>query len=86
MPGLSGEYRITVYEEDRLSRFDLEVEYDPKETDRSEKRSEELTAQILHSIKTRLGVKPKKVTVLESGTLPRFTHKAKRLVDNRPKG
>ncbi len=86
VPGLSGEYRITVYEEDRLSRFDLEVEYDPKETDRSEKRSEELTAQILHSIKTRLGVKPKKVTVLESGTLPRFTHKAKRLVDNRPKG
>ena len=84
VPGLSGEYRITVYEEKRLSRFDLEVEY--AEADATKRpAADAIVERIVQDVKTRLGVKPKRVSVLEPGTLPRTTHKAKRLVDNRKK-
>ena len=80
--GLTGEYRITVYTEDRLTKFDLEVEADPEhETDR-----ESLAAQVVSQIKVRTGVRPKTVNVLVADTLPRATHKAKRLIDQRAPG
>lgn len=82
---LNGEYRITVYEEDHLSRFDLEVEIHAQAGNPQESVVGEITASLSHAIKTRLGVKPKRVVVLANGTLQRYTHKAKRLVDNRPK-
>jgi phenylacetate-CoA ligase len=95
VPGLSGEYRITVYEEEHLTRYDLDVEYDPSAakagaadgaaSDGAPLSAQALADRIAHDVKTRLGVKPKKVNVVEPGTLPRSTHKAKRLVDLRKK-
>jgi phenylacetate-CoA ligase len=76
---LTGEYRITVYEENRLLKFDVEAET----THGREHEAEELTKRVEADIKTKVGVKPKKVIIHPVGTLPRSTHKAKRLVDLR---
>ncbi|MBS1154592.1 MAG: CoF synthetase [Proteobacteria bacterium] len=78
VPGISGEYRITVYEKDHLARFDIEVEKEDAALDDTE-----LAERIAHDIKTRLGVRPKVVKILVPGSLPRSTHKAKRLLDLR---
>lgn len=78
IPGLTGEYRITVSEENHLSRYSLEVERgESTDTDTA------LVERILHDAKTRLGVRPKGVTILAPNSLPRSTHKAKRVVDQR---
>jgi phenylacetate-CoA ligase len=77
--GLNGEYRITVYQKDRLTRFDVEVEATGFHDDGGEALAEQLTSQI----KLRAGVRPERIKVLSEGTLPRATHKAKRLVDQR---
>ena len=79
LPGLTGEYRITVYTENRLIRFDVEVET----ADGHEIHAERLSAEVVEKIKQRSGIRPKQVRVLENGTLPRATHKAKRVVDLR---
>jgi phenylacetate-CoA ligase len=79
LPGLTGEYRITVYTENRLIRFDVEVET----ADGHEIHAERLSAEVIEKIKQRSGIRPKQVRVLENGTLPRATHKAKRVVDLR---
>ncbi|NTV03092.1 MAG: phenylacetate--CoA ligase [Chlorobiaceae bacterium] len=79
MEGLTGEYRITVYEEKRLLRFDVEVEA----AEGHEAHAEILSETVIERIKLRSGVRPKHVRVLESGTLPRATHKARRVVDLR---
>ncbi|MEE3660359.1 phenylacetate--CoA ligase [Brenneria sp. g21c3] len=78
-PELNGEYRITLYEEDHLTRFDLEVE---RSGDTGEE-DEQLAARLHQEIKTRLGVRPKRVLLLAPETLPRHTHKAKRVIDTR---
>ena len=44
---------------------------------------EELREKLAHEIKVDLGVKAQKVIILEEGELPRATHKAKRLIDER---
>ncbi|NLD98706.1 MAG: phenylacetate--CoA ligase [Fibrobacter sp.] len=77
--GLTGEYRIKVYEENRLVRFDVEVEAVTDAVILSESIGKQITSQI----KVKSGVKPKQVTVHPAGTLPRTTHKAKRLIDLR---
>ena len=79
VPNLTGEYRIVVYLEDRLTRFDIEVEAanDP------ENFGDQLAEQVIQQAKQRLGIRPKNVKVLPPGTLPRATHKAKRLIDQR---
>jgi phenylacetate-CoA ligase len=77
--GLTGEYRITVIEEDRLTKFDIEAERSPETT----LMDEYLANQITHVTKVRLGIKPRNVKVLNSGELPRATHKAKRVIDKR---
>lgn len=79
--GLTGEYRITVLEEEHLTKFDIEVEKTPDAID----TFEALVNQIAHETKVRLGVKPRQVKVLNQGDLPRATHKAKRLIDLRLK-
>lgn len=79
VPNLTGEYRIVVYTEDRLTRFDIEVEAE----NNAEQFGDHLAAQVVQRAKQRLGVRPKNVKVLPPGTLPRATHKAKRLVDQR---
>jgi phenylacetate-CoA ligase len=76
---LTGEYRITVYEEERLVKFDVEVET----ASGHESKTEELARHVSAQIKIKSGVKPKNVKVHKAGTLPRTTHKAKRLVDLR---
>ena len=80
--GLTGEYRVVVYTEERLTRFDVEVEAAPG----FEGQGEQLSRKIHDLSKQRLGVRPKNVKVLASGTLPRATHKAKRLIDQRQLG
>jgi phenylacetate-CoA ligase len=77
--GSNGEYRITVYTKDHLTRFDVEVEAEGFYDD----GGEALATKIASQIKLRTGVRPENVKILSSGTLPRATHKAKRLVDQR---
>lgn len=79
---LTGEYRVTVFEDKHITRFKVEVE---KRTD-ANIDVEELREKVAHEIKTQLGVKAKEVVILEEGELPRATHKAKRLVDLRTDG
>lgn len=80
IPGLTGEFRITVSDENHLSRYSLEVEQG--ESTESEAT---LIERVLHDTKTRLGVRPKNVTILPPNSLPRSTHKAKRVIDLRGK-
>jgi phenylacetate-CoA ligase len=75
---LTGEYRIRLFEEEHLTRFDLEVEVED-----SSGRAAGLVESVSDAIKSRLGLRPKRVTVFANGTLPRTTHKAKRVVDER---
>lgn len=79
IPGLTGEYRITVVEENHIAKFDIEAERSVHTT----VSDEYLVNQIMQLTKVRLGVKPRQVKVLNSGELPRATHKAKRIVDLR---
>jgi phenylacetate-CoA ligase len=76
---LTGEYRIVVYTEDRLTRFDIEVEA----ANSPEIFGDQLAAEVIQQAKQRLGIRPKNVKVLPPGTLPRATHKAKRVIDQR---
>jgi len=79
IPQLSGEYRITAFTEDFSTKFKVEVEVAHGSTE----SKESLAELVSHQIKTRVGVKPKEVIVLEHNELPRATHKAKRLIDER---
>ncbi len=86
VPGLTGEYRITVYEEGHLARFELDVERAPggqPDGDGAPVSNAALAERVVHEAKARLGVRPRRVRIVETGTLPRSTHKAKRLVDLR---
>jgi phenylacetate-CoA ligase len=78
IPALTGEYRIRLYEEDHLTRFDLEIEVED-----GAGSAESLIETVSNAIKSRLGLRPKRVTLVANGTLPRTTHKAKRVVDER---
>ena len=76
---LSGEYRITAITENFSTKFIVEVERAVGNSD----STESLAELVSHQIKTRVGVKPKQVIVLEHDVLPRATHKAVRLIDER---
>lgn len=75
---LSGEYRLVVDRVDHLDVLTIEIERtcdckgDPKILER----------EVQRDLRAVLGITPK-VTVYEDGTLPRETHKAKRIKDNR---
>jgi phenylacetate-CoA ligase len=79
VPDLSGEYRISVFEENHLTKFDVEVE----RLHQSSANEDDLSNRISHEVKTRLGIRPRAVKILNHGDLPRATHKAKRLIDLR---
>jgi phenylacetate-CoA ligase len=79
IPQLSGEYRITAITENFSTKFKVEVER-ALGNDTSQEVLQELLS---NGIKTRVGVKPKEVIVLDHDELPRATHKAKRLIDER---
>lgn len=76
---LSGEYRITALTENFTTKFKVEVE---RAADANESH-EVLARKVSEKIKVRVGVKPKEVIVLQHGEIPRATHKAKRLIDER---
>jgi len=76
---LTGEYRITATTEDFSTRFKVEVE----RVDDKHEEDKALAQKVSDKIKTRVGVKPKEVVILKNGELPRATHKAKRLIDER---
>ncbi|NPA15283.1 MAG: phenylacetate--CoA ligase [Deferribacteres bacterium] len=78
---LTGEYRMVVYKEEHLDRFDVEIE----KLDAVEMDEEVLAQEVREVIKVRVGVSPKRVIVLKEGELPRATHKAKRVIDKRNK-
>jgi len=78
---ITGEYRITAITENFTTRFKVEVE----RSSGSKEDTDAIAENVSLKIKTRTGVKPKEVVVLDEGSLPRATHKAKRLVDLRSK-
>ena len=77
---ITGEYRIHVFNRDYTARYGVEVE-----RSESADKDEELKKKIVAALKSRIGVKPDYVTVLDDGALPRAEHKAKRLIDERGK-
>ncbi|MDD3306275.1 MAG: phenylacetate--CoA ligase [Acetobacterium sp.] len=77
--GITGEYLIRLYEQNHSVKYRLEIE---KSNDNDEP-DEILKERVAASLKTRLGVKPGDVTILNDGDLERATHKAKRLIDER---
>jgi len=79
LDGITGEYLVRVFEEGHTARYAVEVE----RAAGSPESEEQLAARVSAALKTRLGVKPAKVGVLADGELPRATHKATRLVDER---
>ena len=76
---LTGEYRVRVFEDRHITRFKVEVE----KKNSSNVDIEDLRERLAHEIKISLGVKANEVIILEEGELPRATHKAKRLIDER---
>jgi len=77
--GITGEYLIRISEEDFTIKYVVEIE---KATDNPD-IDEAVKAQVSAALKTRLGVKPKDVIVRADGDMPRATHKAVRLIDER---
>jgi len=80
MDELTGEYRIIIDEEEHLTKFDIEVE---KKSDILLTQELELSNKLSKKIKERLGVKPRHIKILQKGDIPRATHKAKRIIDQR---
>lgn len=81
MKGLTGEYLIKVSDKDFTTKYSVEVEKAASNTE----TNEELKLEISKALKARVGVKPAEVIILKDGELPRATHKAKRIIDERSK-
>jgi len=79
LEGITGEYLIRVSEKNYTAQYSVEIE---KASGNSEP-DETLAERVTSALKTRIGVKPSQVRVLKDGELPRATHKAKRLIDER---
>lgn len=79
LAGITGEYRIRVFEKNYSAKYAVEIEKSQGSTESDEALSERVSA----ALKARIGVKPAEIGVLQDGELPRATHKAKRLVDER---
>jgi len=79
LEGITGEYQIRVSEKNYTAQYTVEIEKAQGNPETDEKLSERVTS----ALKTRIGVKPARVEVLKDGELPRATHKAKRLIDER---
>lgn len=77
-PDLTGEYRLVVDRVDFLDTLKVEIEH----THNYKDSPEELSDRIGREVKTLLGVKAE-ISLLAPDTLPRATHKAKRVIDNR---
>jgi phenylacetate-CoA ligase len=76
---VTGEYRIHLYREHHLTRFDLDVE----RRDGSPASASAISDGVRAAFRNRLGIAPRGVQVHPAGTLPRSVHKAKRVEDRR---
>ena len=79
LDGITGEYQIRISEKNYTAKYTVEIE----KFGNSSETDEQLAMRVSAALKTRIGVKPAKVIVLKDGELPRATHKAKRLIDER---
>ena len=76
---ITGEFIVRVYEKNYMVKYALEIE----KSDESDILETELVQKVSKRLKAKLGVKPDKIVVLKDGDLPRSTHKAKRIIDER---
>ena len=79
LKGTTGEYVVRVYDKDYTTKYKVEVEKD----DDNPLSDSEFSDEVSKALKARIGVKPAEVVVLKDGTIPRATHKARRLIDER---
>lgn len=78
--GITGEYRIRVFEENFACRYSVEIEKNEGSTENDIEVAERVSA----ALKSRIGVKPASVTVHEYGELDtRSEHKSSRVIDER---
>ena len=81
-PGLTGEYRIRVYNENFTTRYEVSVE----RSSGIEDSYEEIARRVENALKTHTGVRPAKVLVFDEGKLNVSSeHKASRFIDERNK-
>lgn len=76
--GITGEYRIRIFNKNLSTAYSVEVEKTDDVTD-----EEQLKENIWKILKVNLGVKPTDILIHEDGYLPRQTHKANRIIDER---
>ncbi|WP_297812997.1 phenylacetate--CoA ligase family protein [uncultured Finegoldia sp.] len=76
--GITGEYRIRIFNKNLSTAYSVEVEKTDDVTD-----EEKLKENIWKILKVNLGVKPADILIHEDGYLPRQTHKANRIIDER---
>lgn len=79
LKGITGEYLIRVFEQNYTAKYKVEIE----KSEDNDESNELLAERVSNALKTRIGVKPAEIIVLRDGELPRATHKAKRLIDER---
>jgi len=80
LPGITGEYRIRVFEKDFTCSYSVEIE---KKADNPTSDAA-VAAEVSTALKARIGVKPYEVIVYADGGLnTRSEHKAKRIIDER---
>ncbi len=77
-------YEIIVYNEGYMDKIEVRVEFANGDLLDDYKKLEELRNKIAHNLRTILNIDAK-VTLVSSGTLPRFEGKGKRVIDKRTK-
>lgn len=75
----TGEYLLVVSRNNHLDELTVQAEHNGRHVD-----VRELSERLRRQIKATVGISAA-VELLEPGTLPRATHKARRVIDNRPK-
>ena len=80
IPGLTGEYRIRIYDQDYTCKYAVEVEKKAE----NDQDDAEVISTVANTLKARIGVKPASVVVHKDGGLnTRSEHKSKRVIDER---
>lgn len=79
LEGITGEYQVHLVDNGFTTAYKVEIERNIGSTESDESIQERVTI----ALKIRLGVKPRDIIVREDGELPRATHKANRIIDER---
>ena len=77
-------YEIVVYNEGYMDKIEVRVEFSDAGMLDDYKKLDDLRNRIAHNLRTILSIDAK-VTLVSSGTLPRFEGKGKRVIDKRTK-